>query len=66
MGESILTYTMKFKLAIAIWLILLAACKSGTGKTEASDSGNATDDIINTGGTAVDSAKNISGSNLIL
>ena len=46
-------------------LVLLAACKSGTGKTESSDSVNATQAIINTGGTSIDSAENISGSNLI-
>ena len=46
-------------------LVSLAACKSGTGKTEASDSANATNDIINKGGTSIDSAENISGSNLI-
>jgi len=48
-----------------IVLVLLAACKSGTGKTEASDSANATNDIINIGGTSIDSAENISGINLI-
>ena len=48
-----------------IVLVLLAACKSGTGKTEASDSANATSDIINIGGTSIDSAENISGNNLI-
>jgi len=46
-------------------VILLAACKSGTGKTEASDSANATQDIINKGGTGIDTAENVSGSNLI-
>jgi cytochrome c len=55
---------MKFKIVIAA-AILFASCKSGTGKTSASDSANATQNIINTGGTSVDSAKNISGSNLI-
>jgi cytochrome c len=55
---------MKFKVMIAA-AILFASCKSGTGKTSTSDSANATQNIINTGGTSVDSAKNISGGNLI-
>ncbi|HEX5151761.1 MAG TPA: c-type cytochrome [Parafilimonas sp.] len=55
---------MKFKFVIPA-LCLLAACSSGTGKTEASDSANATQAVINTGGTSVDSAENISGNNLI-
>src|ERR1700759_1653372 len=55
---------MKCRVVVAA-LILFAACKSGTGKTSASDSANATQNIINTGGTSIDSAKNISGSNLI-
>ena len=55
---------MKFKLFIPV-LSFMGACNSGTGKTEASDSANATQAIINTGGTSIDSAENISGSNLI-
>jgi len=41
----------------------IAACNSGAGKTNASDSANATQAIINTGGTSNDSAGN--GSKLI-
>ena len=55
---------MKYILLCAS-LIFFAACKSGAGKTEASDSANATTAIQNIGGTAVDSAQNISGSYLI-
>jgi cytochrome c len=55
---------MKSKWIVAA-VLLFTACKSGTGKTAASDSANATQAIINTGGTSVDSAKNISGANLI-
>jgi len=55
---------MKLKLIIPV-LFLLAACHAGTGKTESSDSPNATRAIVNTGGTSIDSAENISGSNLI-
>ena len=54
----------KLNLIIAA-IILFAACKSGAGKTAASDSANATTAIINRGGTSVDSAQNNSGSNLI-
>ena len=43
----------------------LAACGAGTGETNKSDSANATTDIINAGGTNVDTAQNISGSQLI-
>ena len=43
----------------------IGACNSGAGKTSASDSANATQDIINTGGTSADSTGNISGSKLI-
>ena len=46
-------------------IIMLTACGSGTGETAASDSANATQNIINTGGTSTDTAENISGSNLI-
>jgi cytochrome c len=55
---------MKSKLFIPV-LFFMGACNSGTGKTEASDSANTTQAIINTGGTSIDSAENISGSNLI-
>ena len=44
---------------------LLISCGGGAGQTEASDSADATNDIINTGGTSVDSAENITGSHLI-
>src|SRR5690242_20457562 len=44
---------------------LLAACGAGTGETSKSDSANPTQDIQNTGGTGVDTAENISGSQLI-
>jgi cytochrome c len=57
-------FTMKNKLIIAA-VVMLCACKSGAGKTAASDSPNATLAIINTGGTSVDSAQGISGANLI-
>lgn len=56
---------MKFNLIIAAF-ILFASCKSGAGKTTASDSANATQNIINTGGTGVDSAGNKTGSSLIV
>lgn len=55
---------MKLNIIIAI-AILFAACKSGAGKTTASDSANATTAIVNTGGTGRDSAQNISGGQLI-
>lgn len=55
---------MKF-IAIAAGIILLAACKGGAGKTEASDSTNKTEAIINKGGTNIDTAQNISGSQMI-
>jgi len=55
---------MKYKLVIPA-LVLIGACHSGTGKTDTSDSANATQAVINTGGTSVDSAENISGNNLI-
>ncbi|MEP6467909.1 MAG: c-type cytochrome [Parafilimonas sp.] len=55
---------MKFYLT-AIAFILLASCKSGAGKVAASDSANATEAIINAGGTSIDTAQNISGSQLI-
>lgn len=45
--------------------MLFTACNAGTGKTPVSDSPNATQAIINTGGTSVDTAENITGSNLI-
>lgn len=48
-----------------IALFFLTACGAGTGETSKSDSANATQDIINTGGTGADSAENISGSQLI-
>ena len=44
---------------------LFAACGSGAGKTDKSDSADATQAIINTGGTGIDSAENIKGNNLI-
>lgn len=50
---------------ILVCYIFLGACKGGTGKTKASDSANATRDITNVGGVSIDSAENISGSNLI-
>lgn len=42
----------------------LAACGAGTGETNKSDSANATQSIINTGGSGIDTA-NVSGSRLI-
>ena len=55
----------KLNLIIAV-IILFAACKSGAGKTAASDTAGALQNaIVNTGGTAVDTAKNMTGSNLI-
>ncbi len=55
----------KLNLIVAA-VILFAACKSGAGKTAASDTANAVQNaIVNTGGVAVDTAKNMSGSNLI-
>jgi cytochrome c len=50
---------------IVMAIIFFAACKSGTGKTSASDSANATRDIVNEGGTRYDSASNIPGKKLI-
>lgn len=55
---------MKSKFIVAV-IILFAACKSGTGKTVASDSANETQEIINTGGEGVDSASGTQGANLI-
>mgnify|MGYP001795873498 CR=1 FL=1 len=58
----------KFAIKINIFsalIIMLASCGAGTGETAASDSANATRNIINTGGTSIDSAENMSGSNLI-
>ena len=55
---------MKFIL-VTITVFTLASCGAGTGETAKSDSPNATQDIINTGGTGADSAENISGSSLI-
>ncbi|HEY2726243.1 MAG TPA: c-type cytochrome [Parafilimonas sp.] len=54
---------MKFYVA-ALAFILFASCKSGTGKTAASDSSNATQAIINTGGAGTDSGA-AGGSKLI-
>lgn len=45
---------MKFSLIAA--LIVFAACGSGTGETSKSDSANATQNIINEGGTGFDTA----------
>lgn len=45
--------------------ILLAACGAGTGETSKSDSTNPTRDLQNTGGTEIDTAQNVSGSQLI-
>ena len=55
---------MKLYVIIAA-IIFFAACNSGAGKTGASDSADAMQDIVNTGGTSIDSAENISGKNLI-
>jgi cytochrome c len=55
---------MKYRILMAV-IILFSACKSGTGKTAVSDSANATQNIINTGGTGVDSKGNKTGSSLI-
>ena len=55
---------MKFTSVIAACIVLMS-CGGGAGKTAASDSANATQNIINTGGTSVDSAENIAGNNLI-
>ena len=46
-------------------IILFAACKSGAGKTTASDSANATQDIVNEGGTLAGSSSNIPGEKLL-
>ena len=46
-------------------LIIFASCGGGAGKTPESDSANLTTQIQNIGGTAVDSAQNMPGSNLI-
>lgn len=54
---------MKFYVT-AFAFILFASCKSGAGKVPASDSPNATENIINAGGTSIDSA-NESGQRLI-
>lgn len=54
---------MKFFL-LFIAVSFLAACGAGTGETSKSDSPNATQSIINTGGTSIDTA-NVSGNNLI-
>jgi cytochrome c len=43
----------------------LVACGAGTGETSKSDSTNRTQDLQNIGGTNVDTAENISGSQLI-
>ena len=45
--------------------LFFIACNGGTGKTNASDSPNATKDLINTGGKEVSSSGNISASKLI-
>jgi cytochrome c len=52
---------------ISLYLMPLffIACNAGTGKTNASDSPNATEHLRNTGGTGVDSSGNMSGSSLI-
>ena len=55
---------MKFYIT-ALAFIIFASCKSGAGKVAASDSANATENIINAGGTDLDTAQNISGSQLI-
>lgn len=55
---------IKINIFLAL-IIMLASCGAGTGETAASDSANATEAIINTGGTSIDTAENISGSNLI-
>ena len=48
------------------WVILFASCGAGAGKNEKSDTAAATEQaIINTGGSSVDSAQNMRGSNLI-
>ena len=44
---------------------LLMSCGSGAGETAASDSADATQNIVNVGGTSVDSAENIDGGHLI-
>lgn len=54
---------MKFFL-LFIAVSFLAACGAGTGETSKSDSSNATQSIINTGGSSIDTA-NVSGNNLI-
>ena len=47
-------------------VIFLNSCGGGAGKTAASDTASkAQDDMINTGGVGIDSAENMSGSNLI-
>ena len=47
------------------FVIMLTACGAGTGETAASDSADATQNIINKGGANADTAENISGSKLI-
>ncbi|MEP6683228.1 MAG: c-type cytochrome [Parafilimonas sp.] len=55
---------MKYLIVFA-GISFLVACGAGTGETSKSDSPNATQDIINAGGTEIDTAQNISGSQLI-
>ena len=57
-------YSMKWSLTI-ITLVVFVSCKSGTGKTAASDSVNATQAIINTGGNSIDTSENNTGARLI-
>jgi len=56
---------MKFILSIAI-IIVFASCGAGTGETKASDSANATRDLVNTGAAiGSDSGNNNAGGKLI-
>ncbi len=55
---------MKCKVIIAA-CIILSACGAGAGKSPASDSPNATQNIINTGGSGVTASGNKTGSALI-
>lgn len=50
---------------IVLAVLFFAACSGGAGKTKASDSANATQAIINTGGTTANADANSTGASLI-
>lgn len=50
---------------LAASVLMIAACGGGAGEKSKSDSANLTTQMQNIGGTAVDSAQNMGGSNLI-